>query len=69
MLQSGLIEIRTGRATDATPRRHCQSLRHDRRSLAPSCEFMSVYTRFTAIPTMILAVWSRAWLGWWALIP
>jgi hypothetical protein len=29
----------------------------------------SVWTRFAAIPLMILAVWSRVWLGWWALIP
>ena len=29
----------------------------------------SVYTRFAAIPAMILAVWSRVWLGWWALVP
>lgn len=29
----------------------------------------SVYTRFAAIPAMILAIWSRAWIGWWALAP
>lgn len=29
----------------------------------------SVYTRFAAIPAMILAIWSRAWIGWWALLP
>jgi hypothetical protein len=29
----------------------------------------SVWTRFAAIPAMILAVWSRAWIGWWALVP
>jgi hypothetical protein len=29
----------------------------------------SVYTRFAAIPLMILAIWSRVWLGWWALVP
>jgi hypothetical protein len=29
----------------------------------------SVYTRFAAIPAMIFAVWSRVWIGWWALIP
>lgn len=29
----------------------------------------SVWTRFAAIPAMILAVWSRVWLGWWALVP
>jgi uncharacterized protein DUF6653 len=29
----------------------------------------SVYTRFAAIPAMIVAIWSRVWIGWWALIP
>jgi hypothetical protein len=29
----------------------------------------SVWTRFAAIPAMILAIWSRVWLGWWALVP
>ena len=29
----------------------------------------SVYTRFAAIPAMILAIWSRVWIGWWALLP
>lgn len=29
----------------------------------------SVYTRFAAIPAMIAAIWSREWLGWWALTP
>jgi hypothetical protein len=27
----------------------------------------SVWTRFAAIPLMILAIWSREWLGWWCL--
>lgn len=29
----------------------------------------SVYTRFTMIPLMGLAVWSRVWLQWWSLVP
>jgi hypothetical protein len=29
----------------------------------------SVYTRFAAIPAMILAIWSRVWSSWWALVP
>ena len=29
----------------------------------------SVYTRFAAIPAMIVAIWSRVWIGWWSLIP
>jgi hypothetical protein len=29
----------------------------------------SVHTRFAAIPAGILAICSRTWLGWWALVP
>ena len=29
----------------------------------------SVYTRFTCLPLIALAVWSRAWIGWWCLAP
>lgn len=29
----------------------------------------SVWTRFAAIPLMMLAIWSRAWIGWWSLAP
>lgn len=29
----------------------------------------SVLFRFTVLPTLILAFWSRAWFGWWATIP
>ena len=29
----------------------------------------SVWTRFAAIPAGILAIWSRAWIGWWAWLP
>jgi len=25
----------------------------------------SVYTRFTCLPFIVLALWSRVWLGWW----
>ncbi|NNE79862.1 MAG: hypothetical protein HKN18_06265 [Silicimonas sp.] len=28
---------------------------------------LSVWTRFTCLPLLILAIWSRIWLGWWAL--
>ncbi len=30
---------------------------------------ISVYSRFTTLPLLTLAVWSRVWLGWWCLIP
>lgn len=29
----------------------------------------SVWTRNTVLPLLVLAVWSRIWLGWWSLIP
>jgi hypothetical protein len=30
----------------------------------------SGWTRFTTVlPLLILAIWSRVWLGWWSLIP
>jgi hypothetical protein len=29
----------------------------------------SVWTRFAAIPAFALAVWSREWVGWGALVP
>ena len=28
----------------------------------------SVYTRITVLPLLILAIWSRAWWGWWSLV-
>lgn len=30
---------------------------------------MSVYSRFTCLPLLCLAIWSRAWIGFWSLIP
>lgn len=29
----------------------------------------SVYSRFTCLPAIALAIWSRVWLGWWSLVP
>ena len=29
----------------------------------------SAWTRFTCLPLLVIAVWSRDWIGWWALIP
>lgn len=29
----------------------------------------SVWTRFAVLPLLVLAVWSRGWIGWWSLIP
>lgn len=30
---------------------------------------MSVGTRMTCLPLLVLAIWSRDWIGWWSLIP
>jgi hypothetical protein len=27
------------------------------------------WTRLTVAPLLFLAIWSRAWLGWWSLLP
>jgi hypothetical protein len=27
----------------------------------------SVWTRFAVLPLLVLAVWSRDWIGWWSL--
>ena len=29
----------------------------------------SVWTRVATLPVLLLALWSRVWFGWWALIP
>lgn len=29
----------------------------------------SVWTRFAAIPPLLLSIWSRTWIGWWCLAP
>lgn len=29
----------------------------------------SVWTRYSVLPLIILAFWSRLWIGWWCLIP
>jgi hypothetical protein len=29
----------------------------------------SVWTRYTVLPVIILAFWSRIWIGWWCLVP
>ena len=29
----------------------------------------SVYSRFSCLPLIVLAVWSRTWFGWWCLLP
>ncbi len=29
----------------------------------------SVWSRCTVLPALVLAAWSRVWIGWWALVP
>lgn len=29
----------------------------------------SVWTRYSTMPILALAVWSRVWIGWWAFLP
>lgn len=29
----------------------------------------SIWTRFATLPFLILAIWSRSWIGWYSLIP
>src|SRR5687767_10226355 len=29
----------------------------------------SVWTRYTVLPLLMLAIWSRVWLGWWSIVP
>lgn len=29
----------------------------------------SIWTRFATLPFLILAIWSRVWMGWYCLIP
>ncbi len=41
--------------SDATWRRHANP--------------WSAWTRFTILPLLAMAVWSRVWLGWWCLVP
>ncbi|SCM66612.1 DUF6653 family protein [Donghicola eburneus] len=29
----------------------------------------SVWTRYSVLPLIVLAFWSRLWIGWWCMIP
>ena len=29
----------------------------------------SLWTRYSTMPILALAVWSRVWIGWWAVLP
>ncbi len=29
----------------------------------------SVWTRYSVLPLIVMGFWSRAWIGWWCLVP
>ena len=29
----------------------------------------SVWTRYSVLPIIVLAFWSRVWIGWWSVVP
>jgi hypothetical protein len=41
----------------------------DRAAWARHANPWSVWTRVAILPLLVLAVWSRVWIGWWALLP
>ena len=41
----------------------------DDRAWARHANPWSVYTRIPILPCLVLAIFSRVWLGWWALVP
>lgn len=49
------LAARSMHMTDAVWRRHANP--------------WSVWTRMVTLPLLILAIWSRAWIGWWSLLP
>lgn len=53
----------------STTRRIAAAFRMDDDAWRRHANPWSVHTRFAAIPAAALAVWSRAWLGWWSLLP
>ena len=30
---------------------------------------ISVWSRYSVLPLLLLCIWSRLWLGWWSLLP
>ncbi|HEU4886174.1 MAG TPA: DUF6653 family protein [Longimicrobium sp.] len=46
-----------------------QAFGMDERTWARHANPWSVWTRYTALPLLVLAVWSRVWLGWWSIGP
>lgn len=53
----------------AYERAMAQAFGMDERTWARHANPWSVWTRNTALPLLVLAIWSRAWLGWWSIAP
>ena len=45
------------------------AFRMDDRTWARHANPCSVWTRVAILPLLALAIWSRVWIGWWALVP
>ena len=45
------------------------SFQMDDRTWSRHANPWSVWTRFSVLPLLILAIWSRVWLGWLSLLP
>ncbi|GAA5067654.1 DUF6653 family protein [Nocardia callitridis] len=50
-------------------RKYARMVGMDERAWQRHANPWSVWTRFAAVPAAILAIWSRTWIGWWALAP
>ena len=46
-----------------------QLFRMDEKTRRRHANPWSVFSRFSMIPLISLAFWSRIWLGWWSLVP
>ncbi|MBR0672813.1 DUF6653 family protein [Neoroseomonas soli] len=50
-------------------RRIADAFRMDEATWARHANPWSGWTRVPALPLLALAAWSRAWIGWWGLLP
>jgi hypothetical protein len=56
-----------GRQAMRLDRLLARAFRMDDATWARHANPWSVWTRFTVLPLVVLAIWSRVWLGWWSL--
>lgn len=45
-----------------------RAMRMDEDAWARHANPLSVFSRFSILPLLSLAIWSRTWLGWWSLV-